>query len=116
MPEKAGKSSKSKGLQLGRAVEWPTSPDAAQIDRVPNPQKDTNYVVRFTPPEFTPPSPVTGQPQVPHLAVARLAGDGAVDIETRKRPAARSPPPRSSHRIRRSSRFSTRRISAAGHT
>src|SRR3984893_2300812 len=54
------KSSESPGLQLGRAVEWPHTPDEAQIDRVPNPQRDTDYVVRFTAPEFTSLCPVIG--------------------------------------------------------
>ncbi len=33
------------GLQLGRAVAWPSSPDQARLDRVPNPQRHTNYLV-----------------------------------------------------------------------
>ena len=41
------KKSSPKSLQLGRAVEWPDSPEKAQLDRVPNPQADTNYLVRF---------------------------------------------------------------------
>ena len=40
-------------LQLGRAVGIPESPDKAVLDAVPNPHTDTNYVVRFTAPEFT---------------------------------------------------------------
>ena len=32
------KKSSPKSLQLGRAVEWPDSPEKAQLDRVPNPQ------------------------------------------------------------------------------
>ena len=58
MPKKARKSSKSllfsPDLQLGRAVDWPTTPDAAKLDRVPNPQNDSDYVVRFTAPELPP--------------------------------------------------------------
>jgi hypothetical protein len=46
------KKSSPKSLQLGRAVEWPDSPEKAQLDRVPNPQADTNYLVRFTAPDF----------------------------------------------------------------
>src|ERR1700687_2827427 len=56
-----------KSLQLGRAVEWPKTPDEAKLDRVPNPQNDTNYLVRFTAPEFTSLCPVTGQPDFAHL-------------------------------------------------
>src|SRR6266849_734291 len=58
-----------KPLQLGRAVEWRNSPEKATLDRVPNPQADTNYVVRFTCPEFTSLCPVTGQPDFAHLMI-----------------------------------------------
>jgi len=69
-PRKSSKSASfSSSLQLGRAVEWPTTPDAAKLDGVPNPQRDTNYVVRFTAPEFTSICPVTGQPDFAHLVI-----------------------------------------------
>ena len=55
--------------QLGRQSELPTSPDLAQLDRVPNPQTDTAYVARFTAPEFTSLCPVTGQPDFAHLVI-----------------------------------------------
>ena len=50
MSKKPSKVAKSSSLQLGHAVEWPKTPDEAQIDRVPNPQSDTDYLVRFTVP------------------------------------------------------------------
>ncbi len=49
-------------LQLGRAVAIPSDPDKAILDRVPNPHADTQFVARFTFPEFTSICPVTGQP------------------------------------------------------
>jgi 7-cyano-7-deazaguanine reductase len=49
-------------LQLGKLVRPPASPAEAVLDRVPNPHPDTNYVARFTMPEFTSMCPVTGQP------------------------------------------------------
>ena len=52
----------AKRLQLGRPTPLPASPDKAVLDRVPNPQADTNYVARFAFPEFTSICPVTGQP------------------------------------------------------
>jgi 7-cyano-7-deazaguanine reductase len=58
-----------KTLQLGRAVEWPHTPEEAQLDRVPNPQAGTDYLVRFTVPEFTSICPVTGQPDFAHLVI-----------------------------------------------
>ena len=56
-------------LQLGRAAALPSSPDEAVLDRVPNPHPDTNYVARFTVPEFTSLCPVTGQPDFAHLVI-----------------------------------------------
>ncbi len=47
----------------------PASPDAAQLDAVDNPHPDTNYVARFTCPEFTALCPVTGQPDFAHLVI-----------------------------------------------
>jgi 7-cyano-7-deazaguanine reductase len=69
MARSPGKSAKSPPLQLGRAVEWPATPEAAQIDRVANPQKGTDYLVRFTVPEFTSICPVTRQPDFAHLVI-----------------------------------------------
>ena len=43
----------AKTLQLGRPSPLPASPDEAILDRVPNPQGDTNYCARFAFPEFT---------------------------------------------------------------
>ena len=56
-------------LQLGRAIGSPTSPEEAVLDRVPNPHPDTDYVARFTAPEFTSLCPVTGQPDFAILVI-----------------------------------------------
>ena len=45
-PKNPSKPARSGELQLGRAVEWPRTPEAAQLDRVPNPQSGTDYLVR----------------------------------------------------------------------
>ena len=84
MPKTPNKSSKPKVLQLGRAVEWPATPDAAQIDRVSNPQQDTNYVVRFTAPEFTSLCPVTGQPDFAHLVIDYAPQDWLIESKSLK--------------------------------
>jgi 7-cyano-7-deazaguanine reductase len=84
-PRKAQKSaSQSPGLQLGRAVEWPDSPEKATLDRVPNPQADTNYVVRFTAPEFTSLCPVTGQPDFAHLMIDYVPGRWLLESKSLK--------------------------------
>jgi 7-cyano-7-deazaguanine reductase len=77
------KAPKSPGLQLGRAVEWPDSPEKAKLDRVPNPQADTNYVVRFTAPEFTSLCPVTGQPDFAHLMIDYVPGRWLLESKSR---------------------------------
>ena len=56
-------------LQLGQPTPLPTSPEAARLDRVPNPHTDTDYLARFTAPEFTSLCPVTGQPDFATLVI-----------------------------------------------
>ena len=51
--------------QLGGETRIPTSPEEAELERVPNPQADVDYNVRFTAPEFTSLCPMTGQPDFP---------------------------------------------------
>jgi 7-cyano-7-deazaguanine reductase len=79
-----GKPPKSKDLQLGHAVPWPQTPEQAQLDRVPNPQKDTDYVVRFTCPEFTSLCPVTGQPDFAHLVIDYVPGQWLLESKSLK--------------------------------
>jgi 7-cyano-7-deazaguanine reductase len=55
--------------QLGHNVGVPASPDKAKLESVPNPHPDTNYVARFTAPEFTSLCPVTGQPDFAHFVI-----------------------------------------------
>lgn len=55
--------------QLGRPTRLPDSPDAAVLERVPNPHPRTTYLVRFTAPEFTVLCPITGQPDFAHVVI-----------------------------------------------
>ena len=54
---------------LGKPSRPPSSPASAKLDRVANPHADTNYVARFTAPEFTTLCPITGQPDFAHLVI-----------------------------------------------
>ncbi len=55
--------------QLGHETPLPQSPQAARLERVPNPHPDEVYLARFTAPEFTTLCPVTGQPDFAHLVI-----------------------------------------------
>jgi 7-cyano-7-deazaguanine reductase len=69
---------------LGKPSALPESPDAAVLDRVPNPHPDTLYVARFTAPEFTSLCPVTGQPDFAHLVIDYVPGDWLVESKSLK--------------------------------
>ena len=55
--------------QLGHESKIPDSPDRAVLERVANPHAGTDYVVRFTAPEFTSICPITGQPDFAHIVL-----------------------------------------------
>ena len=58
-----------KRLQLGNQARIPASPKEAVLDRVANPHAGTDYLARFTAPEFTTLCPITGQPDFAHLVI-----------------------------------------------
>lgn len=70
--------------QLGRAVEAPTDPHSAPLERVSNPHPDALYVARFTAPEFTSLCPVTGQPDFAHLVIDYVPQDWLVESKSLK--------------------------------
>ncbi len=70
--------------QLGAHVALPVSPEAAELERVANPHADTDYVARFTAPEFTSLCPVTGQPDFAHLVIDYAPGLWLVESKSLK--------------------------------
>jgi 7-cyano-7-deazaguanine reductase len=54
------------------------------IETVPNPQTGTDYVVRFTCPEFTSLCPVTGQPDFAHLVIDYLPSRRLIESKSLK--------------------------------
>ncbi len=62
----------------------PQSPDAAVLDAVANPQAGSDYVVRFTAPEFTCLCPVTGQPDFAHFVIDYCPGKTLVESKSLK--------------------------------
>ena len=73
-----------KNTQLGRPVKVPESSEVAIIDKVPNPHPGSQYLVRFTAPEFTTLCPVTGQPDFAHLVMDYVPGEHLVESKSLK--------------------------------
>ena len=74
-----------KGLtQLGGKTLMPASPEAAVLEVVPNDQRDVDYAVRFTAPEFTSLCPMTGQPDFAHLVIDYVPGRFLVESKSLK--------------------------------
>ena len=71
-------------LQLGHITPLPASPEAARLDRVPNPHADTDYLARFTAPEFTSLCPVTGQPDFATLVIDYVPESWLVESKSLK--------------------------------
>jgi 7-cyano-7-deazaguanine reductase len=55
--------------QLGKRVPLPKSPDQAKLEAFANPHPGSDYMVRFTAPEFTCLCPITGQPDFAHFVI-----------------------------------------------
>lgn len=70
--------------QLGRTTAMPASPEAAVIERVPNPHPAHPYCVRFTAPEFTSVCPLTGQPDFAHLVIDYVPAGWIVESKSLK--------------------------------
>ncbi|MCI5060775.1 MAG: preQ(1) synthase [Alphaproteobacteria bacterium] len=70
--------------QLGGANEIANNPDDAKLERVENPNKDVQYCVRFTAPEFTSICPITSQPDFAHLVLDYIPQDWLVESKSLK--------------------------------
>jgi 7-cyano-7-deazaguanine reductase len=70
--------------QLGHEARIPVSPDAAVLEKVPNPEPGVRYLVRFTAPEFTSLCPMTGQPDFAHLVIDYVPGPFLVESKSLK--------------------------------
>lgn len=79
-----GKTKSPKVKLLGKQADLPNSPEAAVLDRVPNPHPDTNYVARFVAPEFTSICPVTSQPDFAHLVIDYVPNQWLVESKSLK--------------------------------
>ena len=70
--------------QLGSDTRLPESPEQAELESVPNPQSEIDYMVRFTAPEFTSLCPMTGQPDFAHLVIDYIPDAKLVESKSLK--------------------------------
>jgi len=70
--------------QLGQQVAQPVSPEKSVLEAVPNPHPDSDYVIRFTAPEFTTLCPITGQPDFAHFVIDYVPGAKIVESKSLK--------------------------------
>lgn len=70
--------------QLGRQIAAPRSPEEARLESVANPHPDSDYVVRFTAPEFTTLCPITGQPDFAHFVIDYCPAKALVESKSLK--------------------------------
>lgn len=70
--------------QLGDKTSIPTSPKDAKLERVNNPHTDSQYVVRFTCPEFTSLCPITNQPDFAHIVIDYIPDGWLVESKSLK--------------------------------
>ena len=70
--------------QLGTPTKLPASPEDAVLEKVPNPQSGTQFMVRFVQPEFTSLCPMTGQPDFAHLAIDYVPAKFLVESKSLK--------------------------------
>lgn len=72
-------------LSLGKASTYNyNNPDIKILEKVTNPHKDVDYVIRFTCPEFTSICPVTGQPDFAHIVIDYIPKNFIVESKSLK--------------------------------
>src|SRR5215813_14266185 len=69
---------------LGRTTVLPKSPAEAKLESVENPHGGTDYVVRFTAPEFTTLCPITGQPDFAHFVIDYCPAKAIIESKSLK--------------------------------
>ena len=70
--------------QLGASGKIAASPADAPLESVANPHPGTDYLIRFTCPEFTSVCPVTGQPDFAHLVIDYLPAKKIIESKSLK--------------------------------
>ena len=70
--------------QLGSPTRLPASPSEAVLEKVPNSNRGTLYLVRFAVPEFTSMCPMTGQPDFAHLVIDYVPDRWLVESKSMK--------------------------------
>ena len=69
---------------LGKNSKQPKNPDIKILDKVKNLNKEKNYVIRLTQPEFTCLCPITEQPDFAHIIIDYIPNKWIVESKSLK--------------------------------
>ena len=69
---------------LGTKTTLPKSPKEAILEKVDNPHLASDYLIRFSCPEFTTLCPVTGQPDFAVIRISYIPDSGIVELKSLK--------------------------------
>ncbi|MBL0848551.1 MAG: NADPH-dependent 7-cyano-7-deazaguanine reductase QueF [Candidatus Liberibacter ctenarytainae] len=69
---------------LGKSAKICENPADALLEKIPSQNKNLNYVVRFTVPEFTSLCPVTSQPDFAHIIIDYIPQDWLIESKSLK--------------------------------
>jgi 7-cyano-7-deazaguanine reductase len=70
--------------QLGGDTSFSDNPENAILETIQNSMSESNYIVRFTVPEFTSMCPVTGQPDFAHFVIDYIPDKKLVESKSLK--------------------------------
>tara|TARA_B100000686_G_scaffold136347_1_gene143601 strand:+ start:10921 stop:11370 length:450 start_codon:yes stop_codon:yes gene_type:complete len=70
--------------QLGKKVIHSNNPNKSILEKVVNPHKKENYIIRFSIPEFTSLCPVTGQPDFAKIFIDYLPNNWILESKSLK--------------------------------
>ena len=70
--------------QLGGESKLPNVPSEAILEKVTNPHSKSDYLVRFTCPEFTSLCPVTSQPDFAHIVIDYIPDEFLLESKSLK--------------------------------
>jgi 7-cyano-7-deazaguanine reductase len=78
------KNKKSEFKHLGKTTEYPSTPEAAELETFANPAMGRNYEILLNCPEFTTLCPITGQPDFARIEIKYIPNQKCIESKALK--------------------------------